>query len=374
MPHVWRFYLFVILILPQVILTCNKYMWLLNPFSVGGLAMSEKYKKDEFIYFIEEHSGKFEEIRAKNGSTRKKPITTKREISFDDIDQLDLEQRGEQVPFTSRHVVNTPLYFINYWSPVIGDRACWLYIQLLSYCREDRDFLWDKLEEIAYRMKITRPTLNKLLEILELYNFIIKVHRLNKEENNRQTSPLIKVRQTIPLLSKEQYNMLSEKGKKHHDNFMEKYGKRTTMSQFSYDAQQTFDDLLANSEVRISKKTKRKMDDIIQEDKARSYILIKLNSIGNESQKQWHDKLNNPSVMSKPMYDSAFKDSIVHYNKKGIVEIICSLLAKTFIESNKKSFDKKFQSVVEDMFNLNGKKYEIKYYDFEQYISILEEG
>lgn len=341
--------------------------------------MTKEYKHDEFEYFIEQPTGEYEVTGAKSGSKRKRPITRKITIDYDEIDNLDLEKRGEQVPFSHKHVVNTPLYMLYYWSPVIGDRACWLYQQLLTYCREDRDFLWDKLEELEYRVKMSRPTLNKHLDILEENNFIIKIHRWNKLDNKRQTSPIIKVRQTVPLLSEEQYNKLSENGKKHHDKFMSSYGKHSDMDSHTYDSNQTISELTVNGKVKVTNSMKSKINNLIREENAVHYITTKLNSSEEMIVNEFHNLLSDKDVsgLSKPSYDTWMKDSFIIYSEKdNTVNIVLNSFAeKMFNDSLGQTYEPMLKDIIKQLYGLDVENYSgIIYYNFEEYMYKLEGG
>lgn len=336
--------------------------------------MSKEYKADEFEYFIYRNTGKYEIVRSKGESTRRKPILERIAINFEDIDELDLENKGEKVPFTHKHVVNTPLYLLYYWSPIIGDRACFLYLQLLTYCREDKDFLWDKLKELAVRMKTSQNTLNKYLEVLEEHNFIVKIHRLNKLDNNRQTTPIIKVRQSVPLLSRELYEQLPDRLKKWHDEFMQKYGKNTFMPEKEYNSTKTIEELLVNSEVLLSSKTKKKIEELLHEEKAIDYIKSKLQYSSNLKTVELHDILQEQSIVSKPAYDTFFVDSIVYYDDElNCVDFIIKPLAKTvFTESESgELYKSKIYLMVYQLYGLKADEYQLNLYTFEEYMELL---
>ncbi|MEK1828895.1 hypothetical protein AAAC51_07040 [Priestia megaterium] len=72
--------------------------------------------------------------------------------------------------------------------------------------------------------------------------------------NNKETSPIYKIRQTIPMLSKEQYNGLPSYLKDKHDIFMKKYGTDAKMDYFQHDSKEVIGDLLSRSEKIVSKK------------------------------------------------------------------------------------------------------------------------
>ncbi|HHB2481290.1 TPA: hypothetical protein ACORDH_002729 [Bacillus cereus] len=332
------------------------------------------YKPDEFRYFVNEHTGEFETVSAKGETERSHPVMVKREISFEDIDRLDLDIRGESVPFSGKHVINLPRYMAYYWSPIIGDRACWLYVVLTTYCNR-YDFLWTKLTELEYKLsKWSRPTLLKYLKVLEENNFIIIVHRFNKNKRNgREDSPIIKVRQTIPLLSEEQYNMLSESDKERHDDFIKQYCKSVSLDRFSYDSEDTKSELMKDSKVIPTKKMKKKIDAILEEEKAVDLIKTKLSfdesAIKND---ELHQAIIDSGKFGKPTYDQAFSESISIYNEhtESVVMVI-SNWGKSIIDMTQDSsmFDKHLYGILEDLYK--AKVSHIKYYSFEEYLAII---
>lgn len=332
---------------------------------------NNEYKYDEFIYFVEEPTDEFEEVAVKGGKTRLRRKTTIREIPYEDIDSLDLEKRGEQVPFVHKHVINTPLYMLYYWSSIMGAEPCWLYLELLTYCRDDRDFLWDKLKEIEEKMKCTRPTLNKHLQTLEDYNFIIRVRRFNKKNSNSETTPIIKVRQSVPLLSKDQYRMLSKRNQEQHDKFMEKYGKHSNMEEFHYDAKATKEELLKSSTIRATKKMHNKVDNLIKEDKAITYILTKLSFAEEAKQSEFHELVE--LRISKPAREKIYEESVVFYDEaNGRVDVVLTDEGKLVVDFSTEQQIKNLTPVFEELYEIED--FEIRFYSYEDYMLKLERG
>lgn len=332
-----------------------------------------EYKHEDYIYFVEEQTGEFEEVFTESGSKRKRAITRMRNIEFDAIDSLDLDIRGEQVPFTSKHVINTPLYVLYYWSPIIGDRACHLYLQLLTYCRDEKDFLWDKLKELEFRCNMSRPTLNKNLDILEKHNFIIRVRRLNKLNNNKETSPVIKVRQTIPLLSKDLYRKLPKESQEKHDKFMEKYGKRTEMEEFTYSVNETKGEMLVGSEVRVTKRMKSKVDKLLSEDKAMNYILTKLSFSEEAKQQELHNLMQDSQYgISKPSFDKVYSESLSFYNEStNTVDLVLGSDGMMMVElTGLEAQCSRLNPIFEELYDVTD--FEIKFYSYEDYMLKLE--
>ncbi|WP_025731393.1 helix-turn-helix domain-containing protein [Heyndrickxia ginsengihumi] len=224
------------------------------------------YKEEEFIHFIRK-------------SKEDKSKTEMYEIPFSEIEGVDLNRRGVSIPYTRNNVINLERYLLWYWSPIIGGNAIILYLHLWEYCNQDEkvDICYPKLSELAMKMGVrdTR-TIVSLLNKLQDNNFLVWAYRLNKENNNREDSPVFKLRETIPLLSKEQYEKLPMKLKKKHDQYMEKFASNTMMERFTYDSRDTIDDLMKKSDIIITKKSRKEIDEVLKKQDEEAFILENL--------------------------------------------------------------------------------------------------
>jgi DNA-binding Lrp family transcriptional regulator len=164
----------------------------------------------------------------KNGKPIKITVNQKEYYSIEDIEQLDLKQYSKVLPDMNGHKTIINNYFIRFWAPVLdpkqrsGGNIAFLYITLLSYCYGDRDYVWVSISTLAETINASEETVRKYLKILEEEGFIIRFWREkeNEEEKTEQGSMLIKVRRSIPFLTKEKLEKLSPKKKAEHDRFL----------------------------------------------------------------------------------------------------------------------------------------------------------
>jgi Helix-turn-helix domain len=331
-----------------------------------------EYKKDEYIHFIYEKTGEYQKVKGKNNSERMQPKYNQIEIPFNKIESLNLNNRGESVPYSHKNVINFSRYMAWYWCPIIGADACMLYMHLTEYC-DDTDICYPKIDELADKMKRSKPTVNKNLDILEENNFIIIIHRLNKLANNKETSPIFKLRHTIPLLSKEQYFMLSKKLQKKHDEFMEKYG-AGRQEFIPYDHSQTLDELLMTGEKIISKSARSKIDNILKNEQEKEYLLVKLSKYDTVKLEGFHQALMQAGF-SKPSFDLFFRESISVYirEERSVHIIVKDESTKDYLkQEHAKTYALKILKAVESLYEENIK--DVSYYTIRDYIYKLERG
>jgi transcriptional regulator with XRE-family HTH domain len=328
-----------------------------------------EYKQDEFIHFVREHNGKTKDIDTAKGKRVYKEYDM-REIPFRDIVNMNLNKSGESIPFASNGVINVNRYFFTYWTPILGSDACSLYTLLTEYCNDDTDICFPKEKELAERLGLSKPTVSKKLQLLQDNNFIVVVNRLNKLANNKETSPIYKIRQTIPLLSKEQYKTLPEYLKVKHDKFMDKYGKDTEMTYFKHDFKDTKEGLLFNSEKLISKKQREFIQKVIDDANESNYILVRLSNLQKMLSESFHQKLQ--EKWFKPSYETFFTDSICIYNEDTVsVDLILKDVGKEIVPTYPK-YEEQLIEIFKELYN--EPVLTINYYTFKEYIFKLERG
>ncbi|MFE4029308.1 hypothetical protein ACFX4N_24460 [Priestia sp. YIM B13551] len=329
---------------------------------------NKEYKEDEFIHFLREDNGEMMEIKISNGKGVRK-MHDKREIPFSDIVLTNLNKQGESIPFANNGVINVNRYMFTFWTNVIGPECVHLYYLLNEYCNDETDICFPKESELAQRIGISSPTtLRKKLRLLQENNFILIINRLNKLANNKETSPIYKIRQTIPMLSKEQYNQLPKYLKEKHDDFMQKYGRDLEMDYFLHDSKETIGELLSNSEKIISKKNRAAIDKLIENSEQSDYILNTLTPYEKMSCNQFHKLLQDQ--WSKPSYEMIFNDSICIYNEDiGGVDLILNEAAKDIVKETAHYTDRLI-SICSSIFD---EEIEIiNYYNFKEYMIKLE--
>lgn len=279
------------------------------------------------------------------------------EIDFGQFETVDLNRKGATIPYTISNVVNVERYLIKYWSPIIGSDAIHLYIQLTELCRfkDGIDICYEKLSVLGYKIKKKdKRTVKKLLDILQDNNFIIYAYRYN-ERTRKEDCPIFKVRQTVPLLSKEQYLELSASDRKKHDEYMENFANGQMLEHFHYDAGETISELLENGDVRVSRKSRQKIKDAMESENRIDYIM------GNISDKMSNTLIDESRLfelleskgLSKPTRETYFADVITLYDDDVMLAyfIFPNSVKKDFAEENMTDGTRKaIQDIVEECY------------------------
>lgn len=286
----------------------------------------QEYIISDYIHFVRQKDGSNREVDSKGGSTRTHPNHEVIEVPFRDFLKIKLNTKGESIPFNSKNVINVSRYLFWYWTPLIGSDAVATYILLGEYCSETTDFCYPKLTELAGRLNRSTPTVKKAIKVLEENNFIIMVNRLMKRKNRRETSPVFRVRQTVPLLSREQYEMLPAKLKKKHDEFMENNLSLETTEK-NHNHNETLSELLSSGEVLITKRKEERMMMALMLSQKNETVCEMLTKEQLNVNNRIHDLMtNDDSEITKPSYDSFFFDSVFvrDFGKYSHITIVCS--------------------------------------------------
>lgn len=311
----------------------------------------KEYVVSDYIHFVRQQDGSKVEVDSKGGSKRSHPLHEITEVAFRDFLKIKLNTKGESVPFNSKNVINVSRYLFWYWTPLIGSDAVATYILLNEYCSETTDFCYPKMTELAGRLNRTAPTVKKAIKILEENNFIIMVNRLMKKQNRRETSPVFRVRQTVPLLSKEQYELLPDKLKEKHDEFMEN-NISLEVSQHNYNHDKTVTELLSSGSVLITKRKEERMMRALmlsQKNETVCEMLTKQELLFNDTV---HELMkSDESELTKPSYDSFFFDSVFRRNfgKYNQVEVICSEGTKEMLGGHAPHYFEQISRILEEV-------------------------
>lgn len=283
------------------------------------------YKSDEFIHFVRIHDGSNREILGKLGVTSVHSNYDTVEIPFNDFIKINMNTKGESVPYSNRNVINISRYMFWYWMPIIGSDPICLYILLTEYCNDETDICFPKIKDLAQRLDRSLPTVRKCLAILEENNFIIVINRLNKLKSRRETSPIFKVRQTTPLISSEQYNELPAKLKEKHDEFIAN-NMSIEVPEQKHNHKDTVKALIDSGEVLITKRRQERILASLETERATDKVYQTLSDKQIAFNEKIHEILqSDDSEITKPSYDSLFLDSIFiqeEYSKFIIVSSI----------------------------------------------------
>lgn len=334
------------------------------------------YDVEGYIHFVEMKSGKTQLIGKEN--VRQMATKDKYELTFDCIESLNLNKVGNEINYTG-NVINLERYMLYYWKPIIGSDCILLYLHLWEYCRREDgvDMIFVKMTELMERFQVSRPTLLAKLKKLEEHNFLLVVHRLNKRNNNKEDSPLIKLRMTIPLLTKEQYYTLTPYLQKRHDDYMKKFASDLQMEAFGKNGADTIEDIISNNGDRIiSKKVRQEIKTVLKNEEEEEYITSNLPSHMKETlmdAKSFQEALINQGF-SKPSAEMFFAGTMVAYDStKNEVHIIHrEKVQREFLEENLNSHRK--DDLVKTLIELYESVYEVKHFTAEQYIVTILKG
>ncbi|QRV11459.1 helix-turn-helix domain-containing protein (plasmid) [Bacillus velezensis] len=343
------------------------------------MARPSNYDADGYVHFITKRTGGTHKI-GYGEKQRDMPDKEMFEVPFSDIERLNLNKVGNEIPFSMNNVWNVERYMAYYWKQIIGAEAIFVYYQLWEYCDKDSgvDICFPKMTELAERCGISRGSLIDKIKRLEENNFLIQVHRLNKRHNNKEDSPIFKLRRTIPLLSKEQYKKLKPFARKKHDEYMEKFANSSHLEYFSLKGEEVLNDLIDNYGDRIiTKKTRKEIKETLLSAEAEEYILENLpDSLKNSmmTSEEFSNFLMDGMVYSKPTTEYLFKDTMVVYDEDIMTlyliikeEEACRYLNEFIIEKDRKKLQFALEKVYPSI-------YDIKCFTRDQFILKIMKG
>lgn len=191
--------------------------------------LREFYKNDDpnnYIYFRSIPTGKYKLVQKRHRGkkiTVEQEIIKEKEISFEEVIafSLDFDNNDQIVEPTSDDVLSVPNYFFNFWYFFLGADAAILYVLLKDDCFEGENFCCPDMELIKAKLnRSSQSSINRIINVLEKYDFIKKIQRLDKNNNKRRAVPFYKVRQNIPMLSQDLIEQLPDLLKEEHENFI----------------------------------------------------------------------------------------------------------------------------------------------------------
>lgn len=293
--------------------------------------MSEKKNlKDgsaKLRYYREKPSGnriaKTRTIRGKEQSYFEEELER---LYFDEevVRNISLDKYSQNIPYVDGHLTIINNYMFDYWGYLLGAEGIALYAHLKRYCYGDKDYCWPNLELISHKMKMSRNTVKKYLNLLESYGFVIMFNVQNADNNNTNESPLYKMRKKVPLLTQEQCALLPKILQDDHDKYLRKL-LATSEQQLELDPSVDYDEFFVSLEEKGTKGTvhrKPKQLSLFEMEK-QSGISRRLlqGEQTEEDQARWTAVLEQISkIVSKPSYDNWFKGTFA-INQSGILMI-----------------------------------------------------
>lgn len=153
-------------------------------------------------------------------STRSREVVNRVELPFDHVESVNLDVVGEHIPQNETDFTLVSNYLLDYWSPILGIEVVSTYLLLKRYAYGRKDYCFPDIETLCYKLKKTRPTINKYLNILEENGFILIFYRYNTK-TSQDATPLFKIRRYVPVISQEMYEALPDSLKESHDELLE---------------------------------------------------------------------------------------------------------------------------------------------------------
>lgn len=268
------------------------------------------YDHKRYIHFRNVPTGEFETTYVKRNGKEipvRKEIYERKEIKFDNIKKINLDNFGVDVRTHGEHFTMIHNYLMDFWIPIIGKNAALVYIAVKRYCFGLKDFCYPDMETISQSLDLSRPTLNKAMDVLEEHGFIVKIFRYDKEANNSETTPLIKIRRFVPLLTEDLIDLLPHRVKENHNKFL------ATLNGVYLDekikTQEMYDILLDDSKSINNRKKNELIQNLKKEGLLRESIIASLTP---KELQEW-EKVSEiiKGKIAKPSYDVWFKNSII---------------------------------------------------------------
>lgn len=334
----------------------------------------EGYNADRYIHYRLIPTGKFEIINTvRNGKELplRREIFEKRILQFDEIKELNLDNNGLDVRTSGDDFTLIHNYLLDFWGAIIGSEALALYSHLKRYCFGPKDFCFPNMDVIAAKMKKTRNTVVKYLDILEEYGFILKINRLDKERNNGDSSPFFKIRRYIPLLSLELIEVLPDFLKVEHDKFLAKCNGIELNEKIS--SYELVEDLIKNGETIKTKKNSKKLEQLKMEQNYREYLLKIMKP---DDVQLWAEFLRAiEKKVSKPSFETWFQHSLLfmdrNHNSK-IHLVFQNNFAKEHTEQRLQSL---LRETLNSNFNVeNDNELEINFITYEVAVELFEKN
>lgn len=284
------------------------------------------YNHKRYTHFRNVPTGEKEiqSVRTAKSKARPKPILEKVKVSFEEVKNLTLEDKKKGTFSNYQTFTLVDNYLIDFWGAILGDSVVSTYLHLRRHAYNEKDFCYIDMNLIADKMKKDRKTIKGYLNKLEEKGFIAVFYRLDNENNNREVSPLFKLRVTVPILSQEEYESLSPKLRKLHDEYIDRFSlteiETASEAPNGKTTKSLINQLVEKGEVLQSKKAKEKAKKLSEAGKVESYIL----STMTEKQLNFNNsmKIAFSEIVSKPSYDTWIKDSIFISNPQDRIMIL----------------------------------------------------
>lgn len=292
------------------------------------------YEAKKYVHYRLIETGKFEveDFKSAKSGKRVRPILKEVKISFEEVKSLRLDSMSPAVPMSdTEDFTMISNYMIDFWGAVIGSEPVSVYMHLRRYAYGKKDYCFPDIELIAQKMNKSINSIKKYMSVLEEYGFIAKILRRDVTQNNREVSPLFKIRRYVPMITKEMYDNLPDKLKALHDDFL----KNLDGVSFANNIMRTNDALkpIIDNGIEINnKEIEEKIEKIIEIGKMEEFVL---NSVSDEVRvlnEDFHSYFM--SKISKPSYETWLKNSVLIVEKDNIVLLIQNDFALDWVNNH----------------------------------------
>lgn len=271
-------------------------------------SLYENYSDKKYAHFRNVKTGQYEVKKGKGNSERLMPIIEKRKIPFEEIKSFKLDTIGTLAPTLDTEdftIVNN--YLLDFWSACISSEAVQIYLHLKRYAYGKKDYCFPDIDIISMKMGKTRNTVKKYIEVLEKHHFVAMFGRCDITDNNRDVSPLFKIRRHIPLITEEMYESLPDKLKEKHDEFMAEYND-LALSNTLTETEAITRKMEQDKEIIGNKRYRDKLVKLVEDDKKKQYIVNRISDNSRVKDIRLHEYIENK--VSKPSYETWFEGTI----------------------------------------------------------------
>lgn len=282
------------------------------------------YNHENYAHYRNVATGEFEVQKVKSAKLgeRHKPIMKKVKVSFDEVKELKLDKVGTVAPtLDTEDFTIISNYLVDFWGAVMGNCAVDAYLHLKRHAYGKKDYCYIDIDLIALKMRRSKNAVKGYLEILEEHGFIATFLRKDITDNNRDVSPLFKIRRYVPLITEEMYNALHPKLKKLHDDFISDYEGIALNSKMSK-TEEIIGSIVNEGEVINNREMKEKIEQVVKEGQLEQYILNRIDDNQRQFDLDYHQYMSN--LISKPSYDTWIKPTVLLKEDESTFVILAS--------------------------------------------------
>jgi hypothetical protein len=101
---------------------------------------------------------------------------------------MEKEKSNNQNKISNQGYVIVPNYFLREWVKILGIGPTLLYLELLSYCHQEKDIVWPTLITLSNKLGISKNSLISYRNTLLKYGLIKKIVRRRSAQGNYRSN------------------------------------------------------------------------------------------------------------------------------------------------------------------------------------------